>query len=142
MLLYYIFIFIIINNDSSTDYVTDDFIDLNYFEVSRVFVNQSQNSLQFMEEDFTNENRSLRVTMTIRNTHVLLKDHSGQIILNKSINKYLYHNDLNIHLDNPNITVVESSRPRIVEGKLLRRWNREKEIIAFLHIGKFSLILH
>ena len=88
-----------------------------------------------MEEEFTNERQSkLHVAMTIRNTHILLKDDQGHLVLNKSIDQYLYHPDRSVSLMD---TKSHSRSKHLKEGKLLRRWNRADEVIAFLHIGAY-----
>ena len=126
--LYYIFLFALVNFNSPVDDVTEEFVDLNYYENSRIFINQSGNSIQFIEEEFTSGSQSkLHVAMTIRNTHILLKDDQGHLVLNKSIDQYLYHPDRSVSL----MDAKPHSRLKYLkEGKLLRRWNRADEVIA------------
>ena len=133
VVLYYVFLFALVNFSSPLDDVTEEFVDLNHYETSRVFINQSGNSIQFMEEEFTNERQSkLHVAMTIKNTHILLKDDQGHIVLNKSIDQYLYHPERSVSLMDTKSHILSK---HLKEGKLLRRWNRADEVIAFLHIG-------
>ena len=138
VVLYYVFLFALVNFNSPVDDVTEEFVDLNYYENSRVFINQSRNSIQFIEEEFTSGSPSkLCVAMTIRNTEILLKDDQGHLVLNKSIAQYLYHPDRSVSL----MDTKPHSRSRYLkEGKLLRRWNRADEVTAFLHIGVYIFL--
>ncbi len=128
-------------NTSEGD-ITDDIVDLNYFETSRFFFQEHQDSVQILKEALPSDEeqetkqatRSLQTVIRINSTRLSLKDEQGNVVLNTSVGRCFFHEDQWKSKSERNHGANSGNKAR--EGTLLRRWNREKEILTFLHIGE------